>query len=217
MLAGLAGGLDDVYGPVGGASSDVTVAALGWAGSSGQSSSYPDVYLPPATHLNELTELLSGPQGGAPGTIATDYLKANAGQLGLAAADLDHYRVTNQYTDNHSGVTHVYLQQMYRGLPIENTRAYVNVARDGSVINAGTSFVPGLAGQQALPVPTPAISAVEAYERFADAFDLTMTSAPVVAGTPSGVALAQTFSSGGVVSHPIKCSCVTSPRLGVSN
>lgn len=203
MLAGLAGGLDEVYGPVGAAPGDATVAALGWSSTAGQAVGQRNVYLPPAKQLADRTGFLSGPQAGAPETIATDYLKANAAQLGLTSGDWSHFRVTSQYTDAHNGVTHIYLQQTYRGLPIENTRAYVNVAADGSVINAGASFVPGLSGMQTLPVPAPSISAVEAYTRFADAFGLTMTSTPIATGIGSGAALKQSFSSGGVVSQPI--------------
>jgi hypothetical protein len=55
--------------------------------------------------------------------------------------------VTDRYTDADTGVTHVYLRQRYRGIEVYDANINVNVARDGSIISLGNSFVRGLASK----------------------------------------------------------------------
>ncbi len=91
---------------------------------------------------------------------ATTYLTRNAASLGLTNDDVANYVVTNQYTDAHNGVTHLYLQQTYKGLSIIDANINVNIAADGTIINANSSFlanvktlnlsaVPGITANQA--------------------------------------------------------------------
>ena len=91
---------------------------------------------------------------------ATTYLTRNAASLGLTNDDVANYVVTNQYTDAHNGVTHLYLQQTYKGLSIIDANINVNIAANGTIINANSSFlanvktlnlsaVPGITANQA--------------------------------------------------------------------
>jgi uncharacterized membrane protein YkoI len=91
--------------------------------------------------------------------IAVEHLAAE-----FSASDLDGVIVTDEYTSDHNGVTHVYLQQAHDGVPVEGAVATVNVQR-GAVIFAGDRFIRGLndnvSGAQVL-------SASEAEEAAAD-------------------------------------------------
>ena len=96
---------------------------------------------------------LSGPSAitasNTPLNIAVNYLKQNASAYGIESRDLDHYIVTNQYKDDHNGVTHIYLQQTYNGLPIADALASIHIGPTGRVLTAGINFVSDL------PTPPP--------------------------------------------------------------
>ena len=99
-----------------------------------------------------------GPSSVISGTAAlnaaTAYVTGNASQFGLTRADMSNYVVTNNYTDSKSGVSHIYLQQAYLGLPIIDSTINVNVMPDGSVLSANSSFVPNLASLDLSAVPS---------------------------------------------------------------
>lgn len=87
---------------------------------------------------------------------ATNFLVSESRSLGLHPSDLANFIVTNQYTSADSGVTHIYLQQTYQGLPIVDANINVNVDANGRVISSNSSFVPNLSELQlsALPART---------------------------------------------------------------
>jgi extracellular elastinolytic metalloproteinase len=74
-----------------------------------------------------LTEKASG----TPMTLAMSFLRNNLTALGLEAADLQGYAVTDVVYSKITGATHVYLQQQYRGIPVYNAQLHINVNRDG--------------------------------------------------------------------------------------
>ncbi len=94
---------------------------------------------------------------------AVTYLKQHAREYGLTEADISNYVVTDQYTNQHNGVTQIYLQQTYQGLPVVDSNINVNVAADGTVISAYSSFAPGL--DRLNLSPTPALTSTQALAR----------------------------------------------------
>ncbi len=124
-------------------------------------------YIPNAEYKTSVGGFLSAPTQGNKVTAAINYLKANAADFGAASSDFNHYRVTNNYVSQHNGVTHVYLQQTYNGLPIKNAVAAVSLTSSGQVISAASSFIPGL-NHPAFPGPiTHAFEANTALATFA--------------------------------------------------
>ena len=79
--------------------------------------------------------------------IAREFLSTELSKLGFHQSDLEDVVVTDMYQSNHNGVTHIYFQQRYQGLPIANALANVNVTLDGQVASANSAFVP-LGGQE---------------------------------------------------------------------
>ena len=161
------------------------------------------LYLPPQTELWPTQGMLTSPTAGDSLNIALQYLKSNASQFGLSRADFDYYKVTNRYTDADGGVTHIYLQQTYRGLPVANALANINISADGRVINAAVSFVPGLSSSQNTGAAQPAVGAAEAFSQFAQTFDLTLTGTPTVVAVLGGLEQTQEISSAGVTQQNI--------------
>jgi extracellular elastinolytic metalloproteinase len=88
-----------------------------------------------------LTEKASG----APMALAMNFVRSNVAQLGLEAADLQGYAVTDVVHSKITGATHIYLQQRYRGIPVYNAQLHVNVNREGRIISVNNSFLPGIA------------------------------------------------------------------------
>ena len=78
-------------------------------------------------------------------TLAMDFVRNNVAALGLEAADLQGYEVTDVVHSKVTGATHIYLQQRYRGIPVYNAQLHVNVNRDGRIISVNNSFLPGIA------------------------------------------------------------------------
>ncbi|KAJ1774095.1 hypothetical protein IW140_000626 [Coemansia sp. RSA 1813] len=68
--------------------------------------------------------------------IASVYLQRNH------AISPSSVRITDAYTDQASGITHVYAKQVVGGIGIANGLANVNIDRHGNVISSSQSFVP---------------------------------------------------------------------------
>lgn len=99
----------------------------------------------------------------------------------------------DHYTDEDSGITHVYFTQTINGLDVENAQANVNVKRDGSILSVGSSFV-----TEGLDVPAPVrrsllLDPLEALKGVITAMDLPLnvddatvvTESPLVGGGQS--------------------------------
>lgn len=69
-----------------------------------------------------------------PKTIATEHLKS-------LTPNVEFRDNGDHYTDEDSGITHVYFTQTVNGLDVENAQANVNIKRDGSILSFGSSFV----------------------------------------------------------------------------
>ena len=95
---------------------------------------------------------------------AHDYLERVRDYFGLTAADISDLRVTDAYTSEGTGITHVYLRQRYAGIDIADANMTVNVNADGFVFYAPgvERFARQIAARP--PSTTPSITAVEAAE-----------------------------------------------------
>ena len=79
-----------------------------------------------------------------PLVVAKQFLEGLAGSYGLTVHDIQNSRVTDQYTDHDSGITHIYLRQQLGGIEIENTSIGIHLTGRNEIITASSSFVPGL-------------------------------------------------------------------------
>ncbi|HET9286378.1 MAG TPA: M36 family metallopeptidase [Gaiella sp.] len=77
--------------------------------------------------------------------IAANYVEDNKQELGLTGADVNDMRVTNQVVDSGTGTTHVYFQQVHKGIGVHKGLLTVNVAAAGWVVSVGNRFVSNLA------------------------------------------------------------------------
>ena len=104
-------------------------------------------YFPPSQFIYSDGGFLSQPDTAEPLDIALSYLDAHAADFGLTAADVAAPLVTDLYTDDDTGITHVYLRQQVNGLEVANANIGIHISSLGQVISAGGGFVPGLTAQ----------------------------------------------------------------------
>ena len=64
----------------------------------------------------------------------------------LENEDFDDYEVTDVFTSKHNGVTHIYIKQHYKGIPVFNAITNFNV-KDGKVVIATNNFIPKLSSK----------------------------------------------------------------------
>jgi extracellular elastinolytic metalloproteinase len=127
-------------------------------------------YVPPTRMLQGAAGgFLSPARQGDPLSIAKQFLTAHAGDLSLTPLDVSQALVTDQYTDQPSGVTHIYMRETFNGLPVVGADLGIHLMSDGSVINANSSFIPGLGASQTGLVPSPQLDPITALPHAAAA------------------------------------------------
>jgi PKD repeat protein len=90
------------------------------------------------------------------------YLAEQSGRYGFAPEDLS-FQVTDQYLTRQTGITHVYIQQTHRGIPVFGAISSVAL-RDGQVISYANRLHAGLKGlvNAVNPTQTPEQAVVSA-------------------------------------------------------
>jgi hypothetical protein len=136
-------------------------------------------YEPTHCYATGAEDSLAAAMSGEPLDIALEYLTTNAAAYGLEAADVaNNLVVTDQYTDEDTGVTHIYLEETFHDLEVVNTSLAINIAADGSVLSVGGDTVAGLASlEQTAAATAPSITAVKALQNVAAALGLGQTEA----------------------------------------
>ena len=56
-------------------------------------------------------------------------------QYQLTQADIQNFVITDQYTDQHNGVTHIYLRQIVNGIEVFNANSSLRLSKDGKLIS----------------------------------------------------------------------------------
>ncbi|MGI9106372.1 MAG: T9SS-dependent M36 family metallopeptidase [Pyrinomonadaceae bacterium] len=152
---------------------------------------------------------LTGSKNGKPLDIALGFIKQNRQKFGLSETDVLDLKVTDQYTDSHNGVTHIYLRQQIDGIEVVSAEMSTNVARDGKVINLNSSFVKEL--RAAVKSRNASLSPLQAVEAVTRHLGLTLTEPLETLETLSGPQRETTFSKGGVSLEPIRVKLIFQP------
>lgn len=95
--------------------------------------------------VNPTGYLTAAAPGKAPLVVADRFVRDHVQLLGLVAADLSDYEVTDTVHSRVTGATHIYLRQRYKEIPVYNGQMQIHVNRDGRIIAVNNSFVPNLA------------------------------------------------------------------------
>jgi extracellular elastinolytic metalloproteinase len=162
--------------------------------------------------------LLGGPAFGAAPSgrtaidVAFQYVERNQQRLGLNVSDIDEMVVSSEVFSEHNGVTHVYLQQRYRGIDVHNGILNVNVLYGSEVLGAGNRFATRIAA--AAGAQSARLSPLEAVRAAAQALELGGKQPFAVLDTLGGASRSTLISDGGVASRPIEANLVWYPVAG---
>ncbi len=121
-------------------------------------------------------------------TIAQEFVTAYYEHLGLTPADLADYEVTDEVTSAATGATHIYLRQVYLGLPVYNGQLHINVNRDGRIMSVNNTCMPDIAAAADSNIPE--LSAGGAVAAAANHLGIQLDRLPEVISTdmsPAGV------------------------------
>jgi len=167
--------------------------------------------VPAVSSLALVVVTLATPASAGQGAVesARAYVQQHKQDLGLTGSDTNEQAVSSEVTDRHTGVTHVYLQQLHKGIEVQGAILTVNVARDGSVLSAGSRFVSNVAaaagGQNARKAAVDAASAAAGHLGLKPAQEFKVLARR---GGPSD---ATTVSDAGVAVRPIEARLVWLP------
>lgn len=98
----------------------------------------------------------------SPRQTALRFLQENPVKFGLTAADVADVRVTDEYLSKNNGITHVWVQQQYAGIPLFNGLFGLHVKPDGGVAHLAHRFVPELSSK--INTTLPSLGAAKAVE-----------------------------------------------------
>lgn len=147
-----------------------------------------------------------------PASAALEYVQRHKQELGLTGSDVEEISVSSEVASVHNGITHVYLQQEYRGIDVYNAIFTVNVRKDGSVLSASSRFVSNLAslagGQSARQAAGEAVTAAAGHLGLKPRKEIRAL------GGKGGSREATTLSDGGIAARPIEARLVWLPMDG---
>lgn len=152
---------------------------------------------------------LGAPAQGDPRTIAEGYIRANVAALGLKAADLDDWILTDRTFSARTGLTHIYLRQRLAGIEVRGGDLAVSVLPDGRLIGLHQRFVSDLA--HAVNVRAPRITPREAVAAAAADLGVTLAGPLATLETRGGPAREVLLGDGGISLDPIPVKLVYSP------
>jgi Zn-dependent metalloprotease len=138
---------------------------------------------------------------GQPVDIALEYVRTHTSELGLVPGDVADIVVSDVYTSQPSGVTHVYLAQRYLGIEVYNGLINVNVMPDGRILYVGNRFASNLAKN--VNTTQPGLTAVQAVQTTADQLSLQLTEPLNVVETIGGPDRSMVLSDGGISQQSI--------------
>ncbi len=79
--------------------------------------------------------------------VAVKHYQEQKKKYDLTETDINNYRVSDNYTSRHNGVTHVYLQQEHDGIPVIQAISNFNIMPNGEILSMGSRFTSNLASK----------------------------------------------------------------------
>lgn len=93
----------------------------------------------------------------------------------LGSKDLEDFVITDQYTDAHNGITHIYLRQRVNGVEIYDANSSMHLDKNGRVLSLNNRFVANVT--EKAPAPAPALGTQAALSNAAAHIDMEITPA----------------------------------------
>ena len=142
-------------------------------------------------------------QTSAPLDVANSYVRSHFDQWGLSASDVADMAVSSQYTDKKTGITHIYFNQQFKGIPIYNALLNVSITKEGRAVITGNRFANRIAEKVNTTIPV--ISAAQAVKKLATRLGLPPEQPRLTEQTGEQVFV---FEKGHIASEDIKVQLV---------
>ena len=153
--------------------------------------------------LSSHTGYLTSPKRGQEaGSIAMGFVQNHLNMMGLTAEDLAGYEIVDEVYSKVTGATHLHMGQVYKNLPVYNSRLQVNINRDGQILSVNNGFMPGMAG--AANTTTPQIGLAVAVRKAAQHLGIVLYRPPRELGKAEGVQRRTAVDPRGVSLVPIE-------------
>lgn len=133
------------------------------------------------------------------------HIESNLSQYGLAAADIEGMQVRTEYTDDQTGITHIYLQQYSNGIEIIDGSMGIHLM-EGEVRYMVSDFEKEMA--QRRTAVSPGLSATDALRAAADEVGLTLNATAQVVREENIPSRKTVFSKGDLVAEDIPARLV---------
>lgn len=91
----------------------------------------------------------------------------------MTSQDVAHFKISDQYSSEKSGLTNIYLQQTHQGIGVHNGIFNIHIDAEGLVKHYGNRFVPNL--QNKVNPSAPKLTAIEAVEKSAEHLGYSIT------------------------------------------
>ena len=136
---------------------------------------------------------------------AKTYIETNLAQYGLAAEDIADMKVRTEYTDEQTGITHIYIQQTSNGIEIMDGSMGVHL-KDGVVRYATSNFEKEMT--QRRTSVTPSLSASSALQAAAENVGIILNETAQVLSEATTPSRATVFSKGNLAAEDIPAKLV---------
>jgi hypothetical protein len=156
-----------------------------------------------------LRGILGARAAGNPPEIAEAFVRANRAALGLEAADLDDWRLSDRTVTRRTGVTHLHYRQRLAGIEVRGGDLAVSVLPDGRLVGLRHRFVRDLA--RVVRARAPALTARQAVQAAADHLGLALRAPLETRELRGGPAREVLLGGGGISVDPIPVKLVYWP------
>ncbi len=129
------------------------------------------------------------------------FYSARQDEFKLNNADLNDFVITDQYTDQHNGVTHIYMRQRVNGIEIFDANSNMHIDKNGRVVSINNSFVSN--AKEKITSTSPSLSAQTALSNAATHVQMNVLTALSKTSEPL-VNNQMTINEHSVSSEPIK-------------
>ena len=116
-------------------------------------------------------------------SVAEKFIANYYAHLGLTADDLGDYEVTDEVYSSVTKVTHIYMRQLYLGLPVYNGQLHININADGRILSVNNTCMPDIAA--AASSENPVLSAADAVAAAATHLQIQLDRPPEVVSVDS--------------------------------
>lgn len=141
--------------------------------------------------------------------IAERYLHKNTQELGLTKSDISEIKITDNYTDDHNGLTHIYVQQQYEGLDIVGANLGLHFQNENEMLHVSNRLFKRV--NQRLGSSTLNISALQAVRSAATDLELNIQTPLEVVEAPKGKNQLQVISKSNIAMENILAKLVYLP------